>query len=83
MIGRFLPKKGFQTVRRALRIFSAQDRRKIGIVTVVQIFLGILDLIGVAIIGVLGALAINGIQSRSAGDRVSQVLSLLQLAGGR
>lgn len=81
MIGRILPKKGFQTVRRALRIFSVQDRRKIGIVTVVQIFLGILDLIGVAIIGVLGALAINGIQSKSAGDRVSQVLSFLQLDG--
>lgn len=81
MIGQVLPKKGFQTVRRALRIFSKQDRRKIGIVTVVQIFLGILDLIGVAIIGVLGALAINGIQSRSAGDRVTQVLSFLQLDG--
>ena len=81
IIRRFLPKKGFQTVRRALRVFSSQDRRKIGMVTVVQIFLGILDLIGVAIIGVLGALAINGIQSRSAGDRVSQVLSFLQLDG--
>jgi ABC-type multidrug transport system fused ATPase/permease subunit len=76
-----IPKKGFKTIRRALRIFSPQDRRKIGIITIVQVFLGILDLIGVAIIGVLGALAINGIQSKSAGDRVSQVLSFLQLDG--
>jgi len=81
MLEKILPKKGFKTIRRALRIFSPQDRRKIGIITIVQVFLGILDLIGVAIIGVLGALAINGIQSKSAGDRVSQVLSFLQLDG--
>lgn len=81
MIDRIIPVKGFETTRRALRIFSKQDQRKIGIVTVVQVFLGLLDLIGVAIIGVLGALAINGIQSKSAGNRVSQFLSYLQLDG--
>jgi ABC-type multidrug transport system fused ATPase/permease subunit len=78
---RFFPVLGFQTTRRALRIFSKADRRKIRIITVVQVFLGILDLIGVAIIGVLGALAINGIQSRSAGDRVQQILGFLQIDG--
>ncbi len=81
MFKRFFPVLGFQTTRRALRIFSKADRRKIRIITVVQVFLGILDLIGVAIIGVLGALAINGIQSRSAGDRVQQILGFLQIDG--
>jgi ABC-type multidrug transport system fused ATPase/permease subunit len=81
MFDRIIPDTGFETIRRALRIFSKQDRRKIGIVTVVQVFLGLLDLIGVAIIGVLGALAINGIQSKSAGNRVSQFLGYLQLDG--
>ncbi len=79
MFKRLFPVLGFQTTRRALRIFSKADRRKIRIITVVQVFLGILDLIGVAIIGVLGALAINGIQSRSAGDRVQQILGFLQI----
>lgn len=46
-----------------------------------QIFLGILDLIGVAIIGVLGALAINGIQSKAAGNRVQEILVILQIDG--
>lgn len=81
MITRLIPVNGFETVRRALRIFSKQDRGKIGIITIIQVFLGLLDLIGVAIIGVLGALAINGIQSKSAGNRVSQFLSYLQLDG--
>ena len=78
---KLFPTLGFETTRRALRIFSKEDRRKIRIVTAVQVFLGILDLIGVAIIGVLGALAINGIQSRSAGNRVQQILSFLQIDG--
>jgi ABC-type multidrug transport system fused ATPase/permease subunit len=81
MFKRLIPVLGFQTIRRALRIFSKSDRRKIRIITAVQVFLGILDLIGVAIIGVLGALAINGIQSRSAGDRVQQILGFLQIDG--
>ena len=81
MFNNRIPVVGFQTIRRALRIFSKADRRKIRIITAVQVFLGILDLIGVAIIGVLGALAINGIQSRSAGDRVQQILGFLQIDG--
>ncbi len=81
MVKRLIPVLGFQTIRRALRIFSKSDRRKIRVITAVQVFLGILDLVGVAIIGVLGALAINGIQSRAAGDRVQQILSFLQIDG--
>jgi ABC-type multidrug transport system fused ATPase/permease subunit len=78
---RYVPLMGFKTTRRALRIFSKTDRRKIRIITIVQIFLGILDLAGVAIIGILGALAISGIQSRAAGDRVQQILELLYIDG--
>jgi ABC-type multidrug transport system fused ATPase/permease subunit len=67
------------TFGRSMRIFSISDRRKIFVTTLLQIFLGLLDLLGVAIIGVLGALAVNGIQSRQPGNRVSQVLSFLHL----
>lgn len=67
------------TFGRSMRIFSLSDRRKILVTTLLQVFLGLLDLLGVAIIGVLGALAVNGIQSRQPGNRVSQVLSFLQL----
>ena len=41
--------------------------------------LGLLDLIGVALIGILGALSINGVQSRGPGNRVSTVLEFLLL----
>lgn len=62
-----------------VRLFSKRDLQKIMLVICVQIFLGVLDLIGVGLIGVLSALAINGLQSRPPGDRVSQVLSIINL----
>lgn len=45
-----------------------------------QVFLGVLDLIGVAAFGILGSLAVSGIQSKQPGNRVSEVLNLLQLS---
>jgi ABC-type multidrug transport system fused ATPase/permease subunit len=45
----------------------------------VQVFLGLLDLLGVAVIGLLGALSLNGVQSRPPGDRVSAFLKFVGL----
>ncbi len=67
------------TFGRSMRVFSLSDRRKIIVTTLLQIFLGLLDLVGVAVIGILGALAVNGIQSKQPGNRVSQVLNFLNL----
>ena len=67
------------TFRQAIGILSKSDRRKLGIVTVIQVFLGILDLFGVLAIGLLGTLSITGIQSREPGNRVNTVLSFLGL----
>jgi ATP-binding cassette subfamily C protein len=69
------------TLGRSLRVFPKKDVRKIAITTLLQIFLGLLDLVGVATIGVLGALAVNGIQSRQPGNRVTEVLKILHLDG--
>ena len=68
---------------RAVHVLSRQDRRKVLAVIIIQIALGILDLLGVALIGVLGALAVNGIQSRPAGDRVTQILDFFGIAGAQ
>lgn len=64
---------------RSVRILSSLDRKKIIAVAAIQISFGLLDLIGVALVGVLGALAITGVQARSPGDRVSMVLQFLRL----
>jgi ABC-type multidrug transport system fused ATPase/permease subunit len=61
------------------KVLSPGDRKKIYLVTLVQILMGFVDLAGVATIGMLGALAVNGIQSRVPGIRVSKVIHILGL----
>ena len=72
---------GTKPIFRALSILSSRDRVKVIIVMGIQIFLGLLDLLGVAIIGLLGALSFNGVQSRPPGDRVSSFLKVVGLYG--
>ncbi len=69
-----------QTFRDAIGVLSRSDKRKLLIITVVQVFLGILDLLGVLAIGLLGTLSITGIQSRAPGNRVNTMLSYLGLS---
>lgn len=69
------------TVGRSARLLSRSDQRKIFVVLIIQIGLGILDLLAVATVGILGALAVNGVQSRGPGDRVSTFLQFLGLDG--
>ena len=74
---------GFQrsTIGRAAMVLPRRDRIRIGLVILIQIMLGGLDLLGVAVIGILGALAVTGIQSGAPGERVQQILDLLGLGG--
>jgi ABC-type multidrug transport system fused ATPase/permease subunit len=65
---------------RSIKVLPKADHRKIVIVVALQVGLGFLDLIGVAAIGVLGALAVTGVQSSQPGNRVSAVLELLGLS---
>ena len=68
------------TLIRAMRVLPSGDKKKIFAVIVLQISLGFLDLLGVATIGVLGALAVTGVQSQVPGNRVSGVLRLLGIS---
>jgi len=79
MSNRYLKKTLNSTVLRSARVLPVSDRPKIAAVIILQITLGFLDLIGVAAIGILGALAVTGVQSLKPGNRVSQVLDLLNL----
>jgi ATP-binding cassette, subfamily B, bacterial PglK len=64
---------------RSLGLLERRDRRNILVVAFVQIFLSGLDLLGVAVIGVIGALAANGIAQKSPGDRASAFLGFVGL----
>ena len=74
-------KLALTTLSRSFYVLAKSDRRKLFAVVVFQIFLGLLDLAGVALIGVLGALAVTGVGSRAPGNRISALLETLGLSG--
>lgn len=57
-----------------LGLLNAKQRRKFYLYSIAQIILGFLDLFGVLILGGLGALMIQGVESKKAGNRVSILL---------
>ena len=67
------------TIARSTRVLSRKDQKKIAAVILIQISLGALDLIGVAIIGLLGALSVSGVKSSQPGNRINQILELMHI----
>jgi ABC-type multidrug transport system fused ATPase/permease subunit len=63
-----------------LQILNKKDRRKYFTTVVAQMLLAILDLIGVAILGLIGAITIRGVQSQSPGDRAAKFLEFLGMS---
>jgi ABC-type multidrug transport system fused ATPase/permease subunit len=74
-----LKKQDFQALLSCISVLNRKDRVKLVFVSIIQITLSFLDLLGVALIGVLGALAVNGVQSKPAGNRVASVLNQLNI----
>lgn len=60
-------------------VLSNKDRVKLLIVAVLQVFLNFLDLLGVAAIGLIGALSVNGVQSKPPGTSIDKILNVLQV----
>lgn len=66
-------------LNRVIKVLSRADQRKIIAITVLQILIGALDLLGVVAIGLLGALSVTGLQSSNPGNRVSLALEILHI----
>lgn len=64
----------------SLAALAPKDTKTVYSLTAIQVFFGLLDLAGVAAVGILGGLAVNGIQSKNPGDRVSAVLEFLEIS---
>jgi ABC-type multidrug transport system fused ATPase/permease subunit len=68
------------TIGRSARVLSPSDQLKILVVAILQVCLGVLDLLGVLAIGLLGALSVTGVQSAQPSGRVNSVLQLLRIS---
>jgi ABC-type multidrug transport system fused ATPase/permease subunit len=60
-------------------ILSPRDKKKLFLVSFLQIGLSILDLIGVTLIGVIGALTISGVRSQTPTGKVGDLLAYFGL----
>ncbi len=67
------------TIARSLSVLTRKDQRRVVLVIIFQVCLSILDLIGVALVGLLGSLAISGVQSQKPNGRISSFLEFLHL----
>lgn len=65
--------------RNCLQVLPKSDRNKILVVIIVQISLGLLDLAGVALLGILGALSVSGVQSRGPKGWTASALEFFQI----
>jgi ABC-type bacteriocin/lantibiotic exporter with double-glycine peptidase domain len=71
----------FTEIKKVLLLLDKKDRFRLFLVLIVNTILAFLDLIGVALIGVVSAILIRGLQAQQAGDQVSRFLELLNLDG--
>lgn len=68
-------------VKNSFAILSKSDKKRLSQVTILQIILGFLDLLGIVLIGLVAVISVNGIQALQPGSRVTNIIQLLGLAG--
>jgi ABC-type multidrug transport system fused ATPase/permease subunit len=61
-------------------LFDKKTRKKLIAIALIQIILGGLDLIGVGLIGIIGALSVTGVKSGLPGGRLESILRFLGLS---
>jgi ATP-binding cassette, subfamily B, bacterial PglK len=65
------------TIYKAFSLMSSTDRKKLSFVVILQFMVSLLDLLGVALVGVLGAVVVAGLGSGVQGNRVTAVIEFL------
>ena len=67
-------------LKRASNLLSKRDKQKVGVVVVLQILMGGIDLLAIALISILGSLAVSGISSQQPESRIYSILEFLHLS---
>jgi len=75
----FINKPLISIVIRIIKILSKSDKLKLIILSVSQVLLSFLDLIGVALVGIIGSLAVTNSVARQEGSRIQKLLEFLRI----
>lgn len=68
-----------EAVRAALRLLDRRDQRLLVLATMIQIAVSLLDLLGIALLGGVGTLALSALQSQPPPNLVENVVTALGL----
>ena len=66
-------------LRSSFFLLGKNDRRKIVCAVIIQFAIAILDLLGVAAIGLLGAISVMGIQAKTTSESIQSILTALNI----
>ena len=78
LIGIFA-KKDQQIIREIFALMPSTSRRRLVAASLASFVVSFLDLIGVALIGILGSLTVNGIRDQVQGNRVTNFLEFVHI----
>jgi ATP-binding cassette subfamily C protein len=60
-------------------MISQRDRNRLSLLLTAQVLLGILDIIGIGLFGLVGALAVSGVRFNQPNSAVQNILNVLQI----
>jgi len=67
-------------IKNAFAFLSKSDKRKLFLISLIQILLGFLDLVGVFLVGILALISVNGIKSVEPGSRTNQFIEFIGIS---
>jgi ATP-binding cassette subfamily C protein len=65
---------------KCFKLLDKRTKKKLSLIGLSQVLLSFLDLVGVALIGLVAALTLNGINSREVSGRIGNLLELMKLS---
>ena len=68
------------TIKSIFGLLAKRDRRFVLVLVIFQILASVLDIFGIALIGVLGSLAVAGIQSKNPSNLIQGILEQLNIS---
>ena len=68
------------TVKAAFRVLSKKDKKKITVITFIQIILGFVDLLGIFLIGMIVVLSASGIKSQPPESTITKIIDYFGLS---
>jgi ABC-type multidrug transport system fused ATPase/permease subunit len=79
MFSKLVNREQIDVVRQCAKVLTTSEIRKFLAASLIQVILGLVDLVAIGLVGILATLAIRGISGSASGERIQAVLNILQI----